>query len=73
VNQNAFAGCFDIEVLCIRSKDLFLSRSALIDAAHRSCQLTIYCAADCVVDDDLYGDCYLKDIVRVYGAEYQKL
>lgn len=73
VNQNAFAGCFDIEVLCIKSKDLFLSRSALIDAAHRSCQLTIYCAADCVVDDDLYGDCYLKDIVRVYGAEYREL
>ena len=73
VNQNAFAGCFDIEVLRIKSKALFLSRSALIDAAHRSCELTIYCAADCVVDDDLYGDCYLKDIVRVYGAEYQEL
>lgn len=73
VNQNAFAGCFDIEVLCIKSKALFLSRSAFIDAAHRSCKLTIYCAADCVVDDDLYGDCYLKDIVRVYGAEYQEL
>ena len=73
VNQNAFAGCFDIEVLRIKSKALFLSRSALIDAAHRSCKLTIYCAADCVVDDDLYGDCYLRDIVRVYGAEYQEL
>lgn len=73
VNQNAFAGCFDIEVLRIKSKALFLSRSAFIDAAHRSCKLTIYCAADCMVDDDLYGDCYLKDIIRVYGAEYQEL
>lgn len=73
VNQNAFAGCFNIEVLRIKSTSVFLSRSALIDAAHRSCKLTIYCAADCVVDDDLYGDCYLKDIVHVYGAEYQEL
>ena len=73
VEQNAFAGCFNIEALRIKSTSLFLSRSALIDAAHRSCKLTIYCAADCMVDDDLYGDCYLKDIVRVYGAEYQEL
>ena len=73
VNQNAFAGCFDLEALRIKSQALFLSRSAFIDAAHRSCKLTICCAADCMVDDDLYGDCYLKDIVRVYGAEYQEL
>lgn len=66
VNQNAFAGCEDLESLYIRSNALFLSRSAF------SAPLTIYCSADCVVDDDLYGECYLKDIVRVYGAQWKE-
>lgn len=66
VNQNAFAGCDDLESLYIRSDALFLSRSAF------SAPLTIYCSADCMVDDDLYGECYLKDIVRAYGAQWKE-
>ena len=70
VAQNAFSGCYDIEALYIRSKDLFLSRSAFIPASSRNVTLKIYCSAQCRVDDDLLGDCYLKDIVGVYGGEF---
>lgn len=70
VAQNAFSGCYDIEALYIRSKDLFLSRSAFIPASSRNVTLKIYCSAQCRVDDDLLGDCYLKDIVQVYGGEF---
>lgn len=66
VNQNAFAGCANLESLYIKSDALFLSRSAF------SVPLTIYCSADCMVDDDLYGECYLKDIVRVYDAQWKE-
>ena len=66
VNQHAFAGCDKLESLYIRSDALFLSRSAF------TAPLTIYCSADCVVDDDLYGECCLKDIVRVYGAQWKE-
>ena len=70
VAQNAFSGCYNIEKLYIRAEYLFLSRSAFIPASSRNCTLKIYCSAQCTVDDDLYGDCYLKDMVRVYGGEF---
>jgi hypothetical protein len=70
VAQNAFSGCYDIEALYIRSNRLFLSRSAFIPAFSRNVTLKIYCSAQCTVDDDLLGECYLKDIVRVYGGEF---
>lgn len=72
VSQNAFSGCYDIEALYIRSNYLFLSRSAFIPAFSRNVTLKIYCSAQCVVDDDLDGDCYLKDMVRVYGGEFHE-
>lgn len=72
VSQNAFSGCYDIEALYIRSNYLFLSRSALIVASSRNVTLKIYCSSQCVVDDDLNGDCYLKDMVRVYGGEFHE-
>lgn len=70
VAPNAFSGCYDIEALYVRPDFLFLSRSAFIPASSRSCKLRIYCSAQCTVDDDLKGECCLKDIVRVYGGEY---
>ena len=72
VAQNAFSGCYNIEALYVRSNRLFLSRSAFIPASSRSCTLKIYCAAQCTVKDDLKGECYLKDIVRVYGGEFHE-
>lgn len=70
VAQNAFSGCSNIEALYVRSDALYLSRSALIPASSRSVTLKIYCSARCTVNDALYGECYLKDIVRVYGGEF---
>ena len=72
VSQNAFSGCYNIEALYVRPNALFLSRSAFIPASGRNCTLNIYCSARCTVDDDLYGDCKLKDIVRVYGGVYHE-
>lgn len=72
INQNAFSGCYNIESLYIKSDRLFLSRSALVDAVHRNCALTIYCSSTCMVDDDLYGECYLKDIARTLGAVWEE-
>lgn len=72
VAQNAFSGCYNVEALYIRSDYLFLSRSAFIPASSRNVTLKIYCSAQCMVDDDLNGDCYLKDMVRVYGGEFHE-
>lgn len=72
VAQNAFSGCYNVEALYIRSDYLFLSRSAFIPASSRNVTLKIYCSAQCVVDDDLNGDCYLKDMVRAYGGEFHE-
>ena len=72
VSQGAFSGCYNIEALYVRPNALFLSRSAFIPASGRNCTLNIYCSARCTVDDDLYGDCKLKDIVRVYGGVYHE-
>ena len=72
VGQNAFSGCFNLEALYICGDALFLSRSAFVSTATRNCGLTIYCDAHCMVKDDLKGECYLKDIVRVYGAQYHQ-
>lgn len=70
VRQNAFIGCFNIEALYIAADYLFLSRSAFVPASSRNCTMKIYCSSQCTVDDDLDGDTRLKDLVRVYGAEY---
>lgn len=72
VSQNAFSGCYNISALYVRSDELYLSRSAFIPASNRNCTLKIYCSAQCTVDDDLKGECYLKDIVRVYGGEFHE-
>lgn len=72
VNQYAFSGCYDIEEVYIKSDALYLSRSAFTEASSRHCQLTIYCSTTCMVDDSLYGERYLKDLVRVYSAEWKE-
>ena len=72
INQNAFSGCYNIESLYIKSDRLFLSRSAFVDAFHRNCTLIIYCSSTCMVDDDLCGECYLKDIARTLGAVWEE-
>ncbi len=72
INQNAFSGCYNIEALYVKSDQLFLSRSAFVDAFHRNCTLIIYCSATCMVDDDLYGECYLKDIAHTLGTVWEE-